>query len=162
MDPFSLNLIMIIGFVLGSGLIILEAFIPGFGVAGCCGVILEIAALRCCWLSYGRVPTLLALAGVLLLIGCAVFFSYRSAKSGRLSRSNLVLNATETAESAAADNAQWIGREGIVVTALRPAGFVEVDGTRLNARSVGDFIKKGTPVEITGIEGDHFIIRQKA
>ena len=34
MDLFSLNLIMIIGFVIGSGLIIVEAFIPGFGVAG--------------------------------------------------------------------------------------------------------------------------------
>ena len=55
MDPFALNLIMIIGFVLGSGLIIVEAFIPGFGVAGICGVILEIAALRCCWLLHGTV-----------------------------------------------------------------------------------------------------------
>ena len=45
MDQFSLNLIMIIGFVLGSGLIVLEAFIPGFGVAGICGVVLEVAAL---------------------------------------------------------------------------------------------------------------------
>ena len=48
MDAFALNLIMIIGFVVGSGLIILEAFIPGFGVAGIAGVVLEIVALRCC------------------------------------------------------------------------------------------------------------------
>ena len=68
MDPFTLNLIMIIGFVIGSGLIIVEAFIPGFGVAGICGVVLEIVALRCCWLLHGTVPTLLALAGILLLI----------------------------------------------------------------------------------------------
>ena len=40
MDPFALNLIMIVGFVIGSGLIILEAFIPGFGIAGISGVIL--------------------------------------------------------------------------------------------------------------------------
>ena len=44
MDPFALNLIMIIGFVIGSGLIIVEAFVPGFGVAGIAGVILEIVA----------------------------------------------------------------------------------------------------------------------
>ena len=87
MDPFTLNLIMIIGFVIGSGLIIVEAFIPGFGVAGICGVVLEIVALRCCWLLHGTVPTLLALAGILLLIGLAVFLSYRSAMNGRLSKS---------------------------------------------------------------------------
>ena len=84
MDPFALNLIMIIGFVLGSGLIIVEAFIPGFGVAGICGVILEIAALRCCWLLHGTVPALLALTGVLLLVGTAIFVSYRSGMVRRI------------------------------------------------------------------------------
>ena len=39
MDPFAWNLIMILGFVIGSGLIIAEAYIPGFGVAGVCGTI---------------------------------------------------------------------------------------------------------------------------
>ena len=29
MDPFAWNLIMILGFVIGSGLIIAEAYIPG-------------------------------------------------------------------------------------------------------------------------------------
>ena len=45
MDPFALNLIMILCFIVGSGLIILEAFIPGFGVAGIFGIILEVVAL---------------------------------------------------------------------------------------------------------------------
>ena len=161
MDPFALNLIMIIGFVIGSGLIIVEAFIPGFGVAGICGVILEIVALRCCWLLHGIVPTLLALAGVLLLIGLAVFLSYRSAMNGRLSKSHLILHDTEAAAGEAKPD-QWIGREGVAVTALRPAGQVEVAGTRLNAASTGDFIEKGAPVLVTGMEGDHCVIRRKA
>ena len=160
MDAFALNLIMIIGFVVGSGLIILEAFIPGFGVAGIAGVVLEIVALRCCWTLHGTVPALLALVGVLLLIGVAVFLSYRSAMNGRLSRSHLVLKDTE---EAAADSKQdlWIGKEGTAITALRPAGQIEIGGTRLNAASTGDFIKKGTPVLVTGTEGDHYVIRKK-
>ena len=160
MDPFSLNLIMIIGFVIGSGLIIVEAFIPGFGIAGISGIILEIIALRCCWLRHGTVPTLLALAGVLLLIGLAVFISYRSAMNGRLSKSHLVLNQTETAvENDKPDH--WIGMEGVTVTSLRPAGQIEIEGTRLNAASDGDFIARGTPVVVTGTEGDHYVIRRK-
>ena len=161
MDPFSLNLIMIIAFVVGSGLIIVEAFIPGFGVAGISGIILEIVALRCCWLRYGTVPTLLALVGVLLLIGLTVFLSYRSAMNGRLSKSHLVLSETESAAEDA-KQARWIGMEGVAVTALRPAGTIEVEGTRLNAASTGDFIEKGTPVLVTGTEGDHYTIRRKA
>ena len=159
MDPFALNLIMIIGFVIGSGLIIVEAFIPGFGVAGICGVVLEIVALRCCWVLHGIVPALLALVGVLALIGLAVFLSYRSAMSGRLSKSHLVLKDTEKA--AAEDKPDWIGKEGVAVTALRPAGQIEVDGTRLNAASTGDFIERGSPVLVTGMEGDHCVIKRK-
>lgn len=161
MDPFTLNLIMIIGFVIGSGLILVEAFIPGFGVAGICGVVLEIVALRCCWVLYGTVPTLFALLFVLLLIGLAVFLSYRSAMKGRLSKSHLVLTATEeAAENSKQDH--WIGKEGVTVTALRPAGQIEIEGTRLNAASNGDFIEKGAPVLVTGMEGDHYVIRRKA
>ena len=160
MDPFALNLIMIIGFVIGSGLVIVEAFIPGFGVAGISGVVLEIVALRCCWLLHGIVPTLLALAGVLLIIGLAVFLSYRSAMNGRLSKSHLVLNDTEEAAAEAKPD-HWIGKEGVAVTALRPAGQIEVGGVRLNASSSGDFVAKGSPVLVTGSEGDHYVIRVK-
>ena len=87
MDQFSLNLIMIIGFVLGSGLIVLEAFIPGFGVAGICGVVLEVAALYCCWQLFGVGTALLAFVAVLVLIALALLISYRSAMNGRLSKS---------------------------------------------------------------------------
>ena len=159
MDPFALNLIMIIGFVIGSGLIIVEAFIPGFGVAGICGVVLEIVALRCCWVLHGIVPALLALVGVLALIGVAVFLSYRSAMNGRLSKSHLVLKDTE--KTAAEDKPDWIGMEGVAVTALRPAGQIEIDGKRLNAASTGDFVEKGSAVLATGMEGDHCVIKRK-
>ena len=160
MDPFTLNLIMIIAFVIGSALIIVEAFIPGFGVAGISGIILEVIALSCCWNLYHTVPTLLALLGVLLLIGSAIFISYRSAMNGRLSKSHLVLKETE---AAAEDSKQdsWIGREGVAVTALRPAGQIEIGGSRLNAASTGDFIERGAPVLVTGMEGDHYVIRRK-
>ena len=161
MDPFALNLIMIIGFVIGSGLIIVEAFIPGFGVAGICGIVLEIVALRCCWVLHGTVPALLALAGVLALIGVAVFISYRSALNGRLSKSHIVLKDTEEAAAESKPD-HWIGMEGVAVTALRPAGRIEVNGTCLNAASTGDFIEKGAPVLITGMEGDHCVIKRKA
>ena len=159
MDP-TLNLIMIIAFVVGSALILVEAFMPGFGVAGISGIVLEIIALSCCWRQYGTTTALLALVGVLLLVGLAVFVSYRSAMNGRISRSHLVLKETE---AAAEDTRQdeWIGREGVAVTSLRPAGQIEIEGSRLNAASTGEFIEKGAPVLVTGKEGDHYVIRRK-
>ena len=97
------------------------------------------------------------------LVGTAIFVSYRSAMNGRLSKSHLVLRDTEDAEPAG-ENKQdrWIGMEGVAVTALRPAGRIEIGGTRLNAASTGDFIEKGASVVVTGMEGDHCVIRRKA
>ena len=160
MDPFALNLIMIICFVVGSGLVIAEAFIPGFGVAGISGIILEITAVWAVWKLHGEIAALLALLGVLVLIGVAVFLSYRSAMKGRLSKSNLVLKDTESAAAKSFSDTH-IGLEGVAVTSLRPAGFIEAGGERLSAASGGEFIEKGSPVLITGIEGDHYVIRRK-
>ena len=161
MDPFALNIIMILCFIVGSGLIILEAFIPGFGVAGIFGIILEVVALWATWKLHGVPTALIALLAVLILIGFAIFLSYRSAMNGRLSRSPLILKETEAA-GAAAKPEQWIGQEGITVTSLRPAGQIDINGVRLNAASSGDFIPKGTAVLVTGTEGDHLVIRPKA
>ena len=161
MDPFALNLIMIICYIVGSSLVILEAFIPGFGVAGISGAVLEMAALWATWRLHGVGAALIGLAAVLVLIGLAVFLSYRSAMNGRLSKSPLVLRDTEgTAQ--AADKAAWAGKSGVAVTALRPMGEAEIAGTRLNVTSAGEFIAKGTEVTVTGTENGKLTVRAKA
>ena len=152
---------MIICYIVGSGLVILEAFIPGFGVAGISGAVLEMAALWATWRLHGVGAALIGLAAVLVLIGLAVFLSYRSAMNGRLSKSPLVLRDTEgTAQ--AADKAAWAGKSGVAVTALRPMGEAEIAGTRLNVTSAGEFIAKGTEVTVTGTENGKLTVRAKA
>ena len=161
MDPFALNLIMSLCFAVGSGLIILEAFIPGFGVAGFFGILLEVTALWATWKLHGVVTALIALVAVLLLVGAAIFISYRSAMKGRLSKSPLVLKDTEEAAGPSAQ-ADWTGKTGTAVTALRPAGEVEIAGVRMNASSAGEFVAKGTEVTVTGTEGGRLVVRAKA
>ena len=160
MDAFPINLIMILCFIVGSGLIIVEAFIPGFGISGTCGIILEVVAIWATWKLHGTSAALIALAAVLILLGLAIFLSYRSAMNGRLSKSHLVLKETENSDGKATAE-QWIGCEGVTVTSLRPAGFIEIGDRRLSAASTGDFIEKGTPVLVTGTEGDHYTVRRK-
>lgn len=151
---------MILSYVFGTGLIVAEAFMPGFGVAGIAGMILEIAALVLTGTQFGLAWGLIATFAVLLFIGTVVFFSYRSAMKGRLSKSSLVLHETESGASSAPALESWADREGTAVTALRPAGFIEIDGTRLSASTSGEFLSKGTPVRVVGSEGDHLVIRK--
>lgn len=161
MDLIASNLLLILCFVVGTGLIIAEAFIPGFGVAGVSGLILEIVAILMTGSRFGTGPALIALFAVLLVVGVTVFLSYKSAVNGRLSKSPLVLRSRERASAAAAGGKEnpWLNREGTVVTSLRPAGFIEIDGERLSASSFGPFLEKGTRVRVVGQEGDHLTIR---
>ena len=158
MDPAIGNLVMILCFVIGSGLVILEAFIPGFGVAGIFGVILEIAALVLVWLNHGITAALIALFGVLLLIGVVIWCSYRSAMKGRLSKSPLILKDQEDAATKASPE-KWLNRKGVTTTPLRPAGTVEIDGHRLSAASTGAFLAKGTAVTVIGREGGQILVQ---
>ncbi len=159
MPFFSGDLVLILCLIIGSALVILEAFIPGFGVAGISGIVLEVIAIYCAWQDHGLVFSLLTTLFILLLVGFAVFFSYRSAMKGRLSKSPLILKDTEeTAENAKQALGSLIGQRGVTATALRPGGSVAVDGQRVPASSRGEFLSRGQAVTITAVEGDHVLV----
>ncbi len=160
MDASTGTLIMILCYLFGSGLIIVEAFMPGFGIAGIAGAVLDIAAIFLTNKYYGLVWSLVATLAVLVFVGIAVFFSYRSAMKGRLSKSPIVLKDTEAVGAPVLSAEDWTDREGTAVTALRPAGRVEIGGVRMNASTSGEFLAKGTAVKVVGTEGDHLVIRK--
>ncbi|MBR4577966.1 MAG: hypothetical protein IKO25_12310 [Clostridia bacterium] len=160
MDASTGTLIMILCYLFGSGLIIVEAFMPGFGIAGIAGAVLDISAIFLTNKYYGLVWSLVATLAVLVFVGIAVFFSYRSAMKGRLSKSPIVLKDTEAVGAPVLSAEDWTGREGTAVTALRPAGRVEIGGVRMNASTSGEFLAKGTAVKVVGTEGDHLVIRK--
>lgn len=163
MEFLSSNLPLILFFLAGFGLLLAEAFMPGIGIAGVLGVVLEILAIYSIWQHYGLEAALIFTLVVLVLIGLTVFFSYRSAMKGRLSKSDLVLKDAQHPDSDQARKAlsPFVGREGVVATPLRPAGQIEIDGRRVSAASGGEFLEKGTRIRVTGTEGDHVLVRSE-
>lgn len=158
MDPMAGNVIMILCLVAGAALVILEAFIPGFGVAGAAGIILEITGVVFAWLHHGTAFAVGMTVLVLAIIAAAVWMSYRSAMKGRISKSPLILREQETTEETQ-DASRWKGCQGVAASALRPGGFVEIDGQRLNAASEGEWIAKGIRIVVTGFENGHVLVR---
>ncbi|MBR2662967.1 MAG: hypothetical protein IKE25_04565, partial [Clostridia bacterium] len=112
MEFLSSNLPLILFFLAGFGLLLAEAFMPGIGIAGVLGVVLEILAIYSIWQHYGLEPALIFTLVVLVLIGLTVLFSYRSAMKGRLSKSDLVLKDAQHPDSEQARKAlsPFVGR----------------------------------------------------
>lgn len=162
LDLIAANLPIILCFVLGIGLLILEAFMPGFGAAGVTGIILEIITLVMTWREHGSLATLAMLLIVLLVLAIAISTSLRSIASGRLSKSALVHSETESNESgyrSLDDLAVFLDHEGVTTSVLRPTGIGDFDGVRLNISSEGEFIPVGTRVRIIKVEGAKILVR---
>lgn len=162
LEFIAANLPILICFVIGIGLMVLEAFMPGFGLPGISGIILEVVAVALTWMNHGPMAALGMTLIVLSILAIAISMSLRSAANGKLSRSKLVLNDTESNEAgyrSTEDLDVFLGKEGVTTTVLRPSGMAEFDGVRLNVVSEGEFIQSGTRVQIVRVEGSRILVR---
>lgn len=162
LDWIAVNLPMLVCFVLGIGLMVLEAFMPGFGLPGISGILLEVAAVVLTWFTHGPMAALGMTLVVLSVVAIAISMSLRSVANGKLSRSKLILKDTESNEAgyrSAADMEVFLGKEGETTTVLRPTGMAEFDGVKLNVVSDGEFIPAGEKVRIVRVEGSRVLVR---
>ena len=162
LEWIAVNLPLLVCFVVGIGLLVLEAFMPGFGLPGISGIVMEIVAIVLTWVNHGPVEALGLTIIVLSLIAIAISMSLRSATRGRLSRSKIILKERESNEAgyrSAEDMQVFLGREGETTTVCRPTGMAEFDGVKLNVVSEGEFIPAGTRVRIVLVEGSRIVVR---
>jgi len=52
-----------------------------------------------------------------------------------------------------------LGKKGTAVTPLRPAGIMEVEGSRFDVVSEGSYVPAGAPVEVVKVEGRRIVVR---
>lgn len=151
--------------IVGLVLLVIEMFLPGIGVAGVSGVI-SLLAVVVMQLGWGNPRVALyVIAIVLLVIILGLIWIIRSFQKGRLSKSFLVLrdssDGTSVPEIATAKS-DLVGKTGVALTTLRPAGIAEIDSRRVDVTTVGEFIPKGSPVTVLKAEGMHILVNKSA
>lgn len=52
-----------------------------------------------------------------------------------------------------------IGKQGIVMTTLRPAGKADIDGESHDVVSTGEFIEKGAKVVVSEVDGNRIVVK---
>ncbi|MEG0766165.1 MAG: NfeD family protein [Clostridia bacterium] len=162
MDFILANIPMLICLLAGIALIIVEVFMPGFGLPGLSGLALLIAGVAMLWIRVGALAALGVVVIVVALLAILLSISLKSASSGTLSKSALILRTDEKTDAGDAANTDMnvlVGRSGMTHSVLRPAGIADFDGVRLNVVSEGDFISANVEVYIDHIEGSRIVVK---
>jgi membrane-bound serine protease (ClpP class) len=169
------EMLELILFVAGVALLAVEIFlIPGFGFVGGAGILLIFASLVL-MLQQFRIPStpsefeafqfnLLQVVAVFLATGVALLLLARYMGSlpflKKLIRTEDMSSATlATPAQAAGGESQMIGRTGITITTLRPAGKAQIDGEPVEVVAEGAFIQKGTPVVVTAARARRLVVK---
>ena len=153
------NVPLVLALVGGVALLVVEIFMPGFGVPGLSGIALIITAIVLVWVNYGAVAGIWMCLGAVVLMALALTFSLRSVTGGKFFRKwglkELEKKAPEN------DLEPLVGRTGIAATPLRPSGIGDFDGVRLNVVTKGNFILKDAAIVIEKIEGNRIVVREQ-
>ena len=159
MEFIMQNLPIIICAVIGIVLLVVEFFMPGFGLSGIAGLLLLAASVVFTWMEHGAYAGLGATVVVLALGSAAVIIFLKSATKGRISRSPLMLHDNLSTDDAA-DMDKYLYRTGVTQTVLRPAGIALIDGDRVNVVSAGEYIESGTAIRVEEVEGSRVLVRK--
>jgi membrane-bound serine protease (ClpP class) len=157
--------------LVGSGLVLLAAeflLIPGFGVAGVLGIAALLSGLSLSLIGGGATwdfilkavgqvvfSLLLALVGSLVLLRFLPRLPF-----GRRLILETGLAAGEGYASAPDTDKQWLGKDGLAVSPLRPSGIADIAGERLDVVSDGEFIEAGAQVVVARVDGNRIVVRR--
>lgn len=141
--------------VVGCILLLIEAFIPGFGVFGATGIVMLVVSsiILVIFTRYGFVFVFFEVCA--LAAGVLVFIEIAKRKNAY---KNLILNEN-LKNDVLEDLSHFVGRTGVAQTALRPVGKVDIGGDLVEAYSEENFIKAGEKVEVVCISDRNIIVR---
>ena len=164
-------------FMTGLALVAAEIFIiPGFGIAGITGALMMIWVVgkgfldfEIPWevasdLGYVRegVESLAVRIGILLVVFALATWMVarrlsRTKSYGMVAHPPMSDAPTRSGHAEAPNNR--LGLEAVALTDLRPSGFIDIDGKRVDALSEGDMVRKGQRVQVIRDLGTEVVVR---
>ena len=149
-------LLLIAGFILVGT----EMILPGFGVPGISGIICLVAGIL---LTADTIEEGLTITLVVIVLLAVMFTIILALLHMKKIKPPIVLQEELKAEKgylSSSDLEYLVGKEGVTVTDLRPAGKCNIDGVEFDVRSEGKYIARGSNVRISRIQGNTLIIKE--
>jgi len=152
----------IILFIAGIVLLASELFIPSFGILGVLGAIALVAGVVTA--AQDAITALYALA-IALVVSVVLIYVLARKYSHRGIWNKFILRDKLTSEQGYVSNPSreaLIGRSGVTLTPLRPAGAVDIDGERIDVVTDGRFIGAGVSVTVVSTDGTRVVVKEAA
>lgn len=147
-------------FVIGLILLVIEAISPGFGLPGISGIVLIVVGIV---LAMGSIQSAIMSLSVAIILTAII--TILLIKQGRKIEvfNKIVLSTKHDDEGgyfSAPPKYEYLDKEGIALTDLRPSGIIEIDEEKLDALSEGSYIQKGSKIKVVKVEGSKIIVRR--
>lgn len=160
----NLGIIAMIIFAIGIIFCIVEIFIPGFGVFGITGTILIAGGIIFRYLLDKNIEHLIIMIMfVITVVFIAAIIMLYSAKHGLLGHSPIIESKTSISVNYSNDNKDFLkllGKITFADTKFTPVGKFTLDGLTYEARTYGEYIEKGTKVQVVEVSGDTIYIKK--
>lgn len=141
---------------IGLILMALETVLPGL-IAGTIGLFSIAAGVVMAYSDFGfrTGNTVLLIVMVLLVIGTIAWVKFFPD-----SAMAQVFVSKRQIGNLGVEKPELLGKTGVALTALRPAGTAVLDGKRVDVVSDGAFVEKGGAVKVIAVEGLRVVVRQ--
>lgn len=148
-------------FIVGLILMILEMFVPSFGILGVLGAISLVAGVVRAAYDTSHAMVSLGIAFIAALI-VVVIVAFIFKERGIWNRFILKESLTKEQGYVPTEAREFlVGKEGVSVTPLRPAGTVLIDGERVDVVTEGEFVPTDTAVTVIHVEGARIVVKPK-
>lgn len=148
-------------FLFGIMLLILEVFIPDFGLIGIAGVAMIIFGYftnrQDIWGSVLDLGLAIIIAVITAFILIQKGYKFLPGKSSLILGNSLY---TQKGYTSGKDYTLYLGKKGTAVTTLRPSGKVDISGKVLDVLSDGKIIVEGATVQVIHVEGTKIIVKE--
>lgn len=140
---------MIVLAILGLVMVFAEILMPGFGLFGILGSVSLLGSLVLTYRLYGTITFLIMLIALVIIFFAMVFFAKKSGLYNKV----VLKDRQETKDFDESVLQGLLGQVGTTQSTLRPFGVAEFDGKKVDVCSEGDFIDRGTKVQVVQITG---------
>ncbi|MFA5340841.1 MAG: NfeD family protein [Clostridia bacterium] len=156
----NIDVLQAVLLVIGLVFLIIEAFIPSFGIFGILGILLLLLSIFLTAKTFleGLIMFLILLALAVILLVIAIRIATKSRLSKKLINSDTF--SEKKGYLGVQDMSAAVGLKGRAITILRPSGKAEFEGKVMDVVTKGEFIEKEKDIIVEQVEGVRIVVKE--